>query len=155
MTLLVLLFVIGILLLAADIFVASFVMAVIGGAAMLAGCVLAYRDFGPLAAALAGLGSVALVVAVIYVELVYLPKSRLGRGLVVESTSGSSTQPPIAPHAEIVGRTALADTTLAPSGYVLVDGRRYEAFCRTGLAARGDALHVVGMDNFRLIVSKP
>ena len=78
----------------------------------------------------------------------------MGKGLVVESTSGSSSQPPLAKDAAVVGKQAIADTTLAPSGYVLVDGQRYEAFCRTGHVARGAALRVVGMDNFRLIVAK-
>jgi membrane-bound ClpP family serine protease len=104
---------------------------------------------------LAGVVAVALLGGAIYAELVLLPKTRLGRGLVVESTSGTSSQPPVAPSAAVVGRPATADTTLAPSGYVLVDGRRYEAFCRTGHVARGEALRVVGMDNFRLIVAKP
>jgi membrane-bound ClpP family serine protease len=155
MTTILLLFIVGIMLLAADIFVTSFVMAAVGGVAMVAGCVIAYRDFGVLAAGLAGVGAVALLGGAIYIELVLLPKTRVGRGLVVESTSGSSSQPPVAPEAAVVGRPATADTTLAPSGYVLVDGRRYEAFCRTGHAARGDDLRVIGLDNFRLIVSKP
>jgi membrane-bound ClpP family serine protease len=154
MTLIVLLFIVGIMLLAADVFVSSFVMAAVGGVAMLAGCVVAYRDFGVLAAGLAGITAVALLVVTVYVELVLLPRTRLGRGLVVESTSGATSKSQVAPGTEVVGRPATADTTLAPSGYVLVDGRRYEAFCRTGLAARGDALRVVGMDHFRLIVSK-
>jgi membrane-bound ClpP family serine protease len=154
MTLLLLLFIVGIVLLAADVFVSSFVMAVIGGVALLAGCVVAYQDFGVLASGLAGIVSVALVGAVIYLELVFLPRTRLGRGLVVEGTSGSSSQPAVAPGAAIVGKPATADTTLAPSGYVLVDGQRYEAFCRNGHAARGETLRVIGMDNFRLIVSK-
>jgi membrane-bound serine protease (ClpP class) len=152
MMLILLLFIVGIMLLAADVFVSSFVMAAVGGVAMLAGCVFAYRDFGVLAAGLAGVAAVALLGGAIYIELVLLPKTRLGRGLVVESTSGST---PAAPSASLVGKPATADTTLAPSGYVLVDGIRYEAFCRTGLAARGDGLRVIGMDNFRLIVSKP
>jgi membrane-bound ClpP family serine protease len=154
MTLILILFIVGIMLLAADVFVSSFVMAAVGGVAMLAGCVVAYRDFGVLAAGLAGLTAVGLLGGAIYVELVLLPRTRIGRGLVVESTSGSSSQPPVAPAEGVVGRPATADTTLAPSGYVLVDGRRYEAFCRTGHAARGEALRVIGMDNFRLIVSK-
>ena len=154
MTPILLLFIAGIMLLAADVFVASFFMAGIGGAAMLAGCVLVYRAFGVLDAGLTGLGSVALLGTAIYLELVVLPRTRMGRGLVVESTSGSKSQPPIAAGA-VIGNAATADTTLAPSGYVLVDGRRYEAFCRSGHAARGDALSVIGVDNFRLIVSKP
>jgi membrane-bound ClpP family serine protease len=154
MTTILLLFIVGIMLLAADIFVSSFIMAAVGGVAMVAGCVIAYRDFGVLAAGLAGVAALALLGGAIYIELVLLPKTRMGKGLVVESTSGSSSQPQIAPGAGVIGKPATADTTLAPSGYVLVDGRRYEAFCRTGHAARGDALRVIGMDNFRLIVTK-
>ena len=154
MTLILLLFIVGIMLLAADIFVSSFVMAAVGGVAMVAGCVIAYRDFGILAAGLAAVTALVLLGGAIYIELVLLPKTRVGKGLVVESTSGSSSQPPLAKDAAVVGKQAIADTTLAPSGYVLVDGQRYEAFCRTGHVARGAALRVVGMDNFRLIVAK-
>jgi membrane-bound ClpP family serine protease len=55
----------------------------------------------------------------------------------------------------VIGKPATAVTILAPSGYVLVEGRRFEAFCRSGHADRGDALSVIGVDNFRLIVTKP
>ena len=113
MMLILLLFIVGIMLLAADVFVSSFVMAAVGGVAMLAGCVFAYRDFGVLAAGLAGVAAVALLGGAIYIELVLLPKTRLGRGLVVESTSGST---PAAPSASLVGKPATADTTHAPSG---------------------------------------
>jgi membrane-bound ClpP family serine protease len=154
MTPILLLFISGIILLAADVFVASFVMAGFGGAAMIAGCVLVYRDFGVVDAGLAGVGVACLVGTAIYLELVVLPRTRMGRGLVVESTSGSKGRPQVAAEV-VVGRPATADTTLAPSGYVLVDGRRYEAFCQSGHAARGDLLSVVGVDNFRLIVAKP
>ncbi len=153
MTPILLLFIAGIILLAADVFVSSFVMAGFGGVAMIAGCVLVYRGFGVFDAALAGIGVVLLLAGAVYLELVLLPRTRIGKGLVVESTSGTSGRPLVAP-GEVVGKTATADTTLAPSGYVLVDGRRYEAFCRSGHATRGEALSVIGVDNFRLIVSK-
>jgi membrane-bound ClpP family serine protease len=154
MTPILLLFIAGIMLLAADVFVTSFVIGGIGGAAMIAGCVLVYRAFGALPAGLAGVGVAALLGAVIYIELFLLPRTRMGKGLVVESTSGSSSQPPVAPEA-VIGKPATAVTILAPSGYVLVEGRRFEAFCRSGHADRGDALSVIGVDNFRLIVTKP
>ncbi len=155
MTLIFLLFIVGILLLAADVFVSSFIMGAVGAIGLVSACVIAYRDFGILAAGLAGVSAVILLGVAVYIELVLLPKTRMGRGLVVESTSGSSSQPPVAPEKAVIGRPATADTTLAPSGYVLVDGFRYEAFCRSGHAAKGETLHVVAMDNFRLIVSKP
>ena len=48
----------------------------------------------------------------------------------------------------------LTESLLAPGGYVRIEDRRYEAFCRSGHAAVGARLKVVGLDNFRLIVSK-
>ncbi len=152
MTLILVLFLAGILLLAADVFVSSFILAAFGGAVMLTGCGIAYRQYGFDGAALAVAVALVLLGATIYGELVVLPRTRFGRGLVVHSTSGNASQPPLAT-ADVVGKPAVAMTTLAPSGYVQVDGRRYEAFCRTGHAAKGTDLRVVGLDNFRLIVT--
>jgi membrane-bound ClpP family serine protease len=154
MTALLLLFLIGILLLAADVFVTSIVLAVLGSIAMVAGCVQAFREFGAVGAVVSGLAASLLLGITIYIELVVLPKTRFGRGLVVHSTAGSKSQPPLANAEDVVGKTAEALTVLAPSGYVIVSGRRYEAFCRSGHIAKGDQLRVVGVDNFRLIVSK-
>ena len=53
-----------------------------------------------------------------------------------------------------MGKEASALTILAPSGYVLVAGQRYEAFCQTGHAALGSILRVTGVDNFRLNVAR-
>ena len=54
----------------------------------------------------------------------------------------------------MIGREAVAETTLAPGGYVRIEDRRYEAYCRSGHVAVGARLKVVGLDNFRLIVSE-
>jgi membrane-bound ClpP family serine protease len=155
MTTIVLLFLVGVVLLASDVFVSSFLLAVLGAVAMFAGCVFAYQDYGVLAAGLASAVALLLLAGTIYVELVVLPKTHFGRGLVVQSTSGSTSQPPPAETAAVVGKSAEALTTLAPTGYVLVAGRRYEAFCQSGHVPKGAALQVIGADNFRLIVSKP
>jgi membrane-bound ClpP family serine protease len=37
---------------------------------------------------------------------------------------------------------------------VRVEGKRYEAFSPAGFVAKGAALRVTGLDNFRLIVTK-
>ena len=72
----------------------------------------------------------------------------MGRGLVVQSTVSSTSQPLLAATAAVVGKPAEALTTLAPSGYVLVEGRRYEAFCQSGHVAKGTALRVHGRGQF-------
>lgn len=154
MTAVVLLFLVGVVLLAADVFAASFLLAILGGVLLLVGCVVAYQVMGVAAAGIATLAAVALLGVTIYLELIVLPRTRFGRGLVVEAKVEATSQPPVAPTEAVVGRHAEALTTLAPSGYVAVEGRRYEAFCQSGHAVKGAALRVVGVDNFRLIVCK-
>lgn len=155
MNAIILLFLLGVLLLAGEVFVPGGVLGIIGGAAMLVGCVLSFHEFGPVGGTIATFLSVALLGLMLYVELAWLPKSRFGKKLVVQSASDATSQPPLAHPETVVGKSAEALTTLAPSGYVLVEGRRYEAFCQSGHVSKGAALRVVGLDNFRLIVTKP
>ncbi|MGH7997424.1 MAG: NfeD family protein [Opitutaceae bacterium] len=152
MTLILALFIGGVVLLAIDVFLSSFILAAAGAAAMAAAVGLVYAHFGGVAAIGAGAGAALLLTLTIYFELGLFPRTRWGRGLVVHSTSGT---PASAPPAEVVGKVATAATTLAPSGYVLVEGRRYEAFCQAGHASAGADLRVVGVDQFRLIVAPP
>jgi membrane-bound ClpP family serine protease len=150
-----LLFITGVLLLAAEVFLPGAIAGIMGGAALLLGSILAYSNFGAGVGTLASLGALLLVGIALYVELIWLPKTKFGQRLVVGATIDSQSQPPPAIAAEVVGKTATALTTLAPSGFVSIDGKRYEAACRSGLVARGATLTVVGVDNFRLIVSEP
>lgn len=150
MTLILLLYLGGIALLAIDVFLSSLVLAAGGAAAMAVAVGLIFSHFGPGAAIAGGVIAVVLLVATVYAELVLFPSTRWGRGLVVQSTSGT---PAAAPPTGVVGKAAKAVTTLAPSGYVVIEGQRYEAFCQSGHAAAGTDLRVVGLDQFRLIVA--
>jgi membrane-bound ClpP family serine protease len=125
-----------------------------GGIALLGGSILTFSQFGVMPGVLATIAALFLVGAMLYVELVWLPRTRMGRGMVVEATIDSQASAPAAAAHEVVGQPAVALTTLAPSGFVSVAGKRYEAFSRSGHAPRGAALTVVGIDNFRLIVSE-
>ena len=66
--------------------------------------------------------------------------------------SGTSQPRPALP--ELVGKTGTTLTTLAPTGYVAIDGHSYEAQSQDGLLAKGAAVRVVAMDPFSLKVSK-
>ena len=132
MTAIVLLFITGALLLAAEVLLPGAIAGILGGATVAA---------------------LLLVGGMLYAELVWLPRTKIGRGMVVESTISGQSQPMPAT-SEVVGQSATALTMLAPSGFIEVAGKRYEAFCRTGLVPRGTQLTVVGVDNFRLIVSE-
>lgn len=153
MNAIIILFGIGVVLLAAEVFVPGGILGVMGGLALLGGVVMAFVDLGAGAGWIALAAALATVGLLLYLELGVLPKTRLGRRLFLDAAvSGTSQAAPAQP--EVIGKAAEALTTLAPSGYVIVDGRRYEAFCQSGLVPKGTALRVVALDNFRLIVTK-
>ena len=154
MNAIILLFVTGVALLAAEVFLPGVIAGVIGALCMVAGCVISFVVFGTGGGAIATVVALLLLGLTLYVELVWLPKTAFGKRLVVQSKVDAVSQPPLANPGEVVGKAAEAVTTLAPSGYVLVEGKRYEAFCRSGHAAKGAALRVIGIDNFRVIVTQ-
>ena len=150
-----LLFLIGVLLLAGEVFVPGAILGIIGAVCMFGGCVLSFTQFGTSGGLLATGVAVALLGLALYVELIWLPKTRVGKKMIVQSTVSATSQPALAEQNAVVGKTAEALTPLVPSGYVLVDGRRYEAFSQSGHAPKGATLRVTGLDNFRLILTKP
>ena len=153
MTAIVLLFISGALLLAAEVLLPGAIAGIVGGLALAAGSILAFLEYGATVGSVATLAALLLVAAMLYVELIWLPRTKVGRAMVVDATVSGQSQPPIA-GSEVVGQVATVLTTLSPSGFVSIAGRRYEAFSRTGLAPRGAQVTVVGFDNFRLIVSE-
>jgi membrane-bound ClpP family serine protease len=155
MNAIILLFLIGVLLLAGEVFVPGAILGIIGAICMLVGCVLSFGEFGAGGGTLATAVALSLLGLTLYVELVWLPKTRFGRKLIVQSSVDAISQPPVADKATIVGKPAESITPLVPTGYVLVEGRRYEAYSQSGHVPKGMQLHVVGLDNFRLIVTKP
>jgi membrane-bound ClpP family serine protease len=74
--------------------------------------------------------------------------------MFLESAIKARSQPPPAEPSTIIGREGEALTTLAPTGFVLIGGKKYEAASQSGLMPKGAPVKVVGADNFRLIVSK-
>lgn len=154
MSLIIILFAIGILLLVAEVLVPGGIIGTIGGILLFVGCVLAFVDYGVGGGILAVVSAMLLGLTAFYLEFRVLPRTRLGKRAFltaemrgVSAAFGSEAQ-------QLVGKPASAITMLSPSGYVLVEGRRYEAFCQSGQAPGGAVLEVIGADNFRLIVTQ-
>jgi membrane-bound serine protease (ClpP class) len=155
MTVILLLFLLGTVLLVFEVFMPSSILGILGGLAMLGGCVLAFRDYGVGGGSLAVGAGLAILGLALYAEFGLLPKTRLGKRFFLHAAIGATSQPPVADAEAVVGKLCEAATMLAPTGYVLLDSRRYEAFSQSGQVARGTTLKVVAVDNFRLTVIKP
>ena len=153
MNLIVLLFVLGLVFLFLEVITPGPVFGILGGLTLMGGIAVAATQYGGSAGLMTAFIAIVAVCATLYAELVWLPKTRFAQKFSVKSTSGATIRQQDVEAGAVIGKTAEAVTTLAPSGYVLVDGHRYEAFCQSGHAERGAKLRVTGLDNFRLIVT--
>lgn len=153
MTTIVLLFALGIVLLTLEVVVPGGVLGVIGGLLMLGGCALAFNEFGTQGGGLATAVALGCLAVGLYVEFRVLPKTRFGKKLFL-SRSVSAQSQPVPADATVIGKTAEALTTMAPTGYVAIEGRRYEAASQSGLIAKGATVRVVAVNNFHLIVTQ-
>ena len=151
--LIVLLYAIGIILVLFEVIVPGGVLGVLGALCLMGGCGVAFYQFG-LTGGLVGLFSaLALLGLGLFIEFRLLPRTRLGRRMFLgAAVTGRSTQSP--DDKNLVGRAGETVTALAPSGIVVIDGRKYEAFSQSGFVERGAHVVVRAYDNFRLIVEK-
>jgi membrane-bound ClpP family serine protease len=152
MTLIILLFALGIVLLAVEVIIPGGILGSIGALTMFGGCVAAFLKFGTGGGLIAVGVALACAALAFYIEFRVLPKTAIGRRAfltkeitAVTAAIGSEAQ-------DLIGKSAKALTMLSPSGYILIDGKRYEAFCQAGQVPAGAQLKVTGADNFRLIV---
>lgn len=151
MTTIVTLFALALVLFALELFVPGFILALLGTVLMVIGTTLAFLDYGTWGGALAFTVAAIVISVVIFLELKVLPRTSLFRVLSMRATvQGTSQPPPAVP--EVVGKVGSAATALAPSGVVVIEGRRYEASSQSGFLDRGREVRVVGLDGFQLIV---
>lgn len=152
-TMVVALFVVGLIFLGLEVIVPGAVMGIAGGLFLIGGVALAWLELGAEGGLLALGVAVAAVSALLYFEFRILPRTRIGRRMFLDKAIDGASQPPIADRAaDVVGQEAVAMTALAPTGVVQVNGRRYEARCDSGFATEGARLRVVRVETFQLVV---
>jgi membrane-bound ClpP family serine protease len=147
-------FIAGAVLLAAEVFVPGAILGIFAAISLLVGVVLSFVEYGSTGGWIAVAAALGLTAITLWFEFKVLPKTALGRRLFLKAEVTGASQAPLAKRETVLGQDGVADTTLAPTGYVTVAGKRYEAYSRSGLIAKGEALRVVELDNFRLIVQK-
>jgi membrane protein implicated in regulation of membrane protease activity len=153
MTIIFLLFVLGIVLLVLDLFVPGIILSVAGAFAFLAATAQAFSEHGVAGGLEAFAAGAALLAIMLYIEYGLLPKTRFGQRFFLHASVHGVSQPKSDVEA-LKGRECVALTPLVPTGQVEIDGRRYEARSLDGQADRGARLRVTGTQNFSLTVTK-
>lgn len=153
MSLMVGLMLLGFALIMVEIFIPGGVVGAVGGLCLLISIILAFNSFGMEGAIVAFLVALVGLGICLFVEFKILPKTPVGRRLFLQDRVEGKSQRDVADQS-LVGKEGSSLTTLSPSGYVLVDGQRYEAYCRSGFLDKGEKVRVESFDQFKITVSK-
>jgi membrane-bound serine protease (ClpP class) len=133
----------ALVLFAMELFIASGGILAVGGIVAFAlGAVIAFRDtpaeFHPNRIVI---GFLIVVVVGMFISMAV----GLARVRRLERPSGFEA---------LVGHSTVARTPLTPEGYVLLEGERWKAELDKGVAGVGDKLRVIGVEGFKLRVTK-
>jgi membrane-bound serine protease (ClpP class) len=99
------------------------------------------RGFGSLLAAGVALGFLSR----------FLPRSRLGRALILSDTVGAAAAAALP---SLVGRAGVAETALRPTGKAVVDGRRLDVVSEGDFVEEGATIEVIEVAGPRIVVRR-
>jgi membrane-bound serine protease (ClpP class) len=137
------LWLLGVACLCAELFVTSFVAAIVGSCALVASVGLAFHEHGPLAGVALAAGSVLIGAALL----------KLGaRNLALQQplTSSIGTDD----HSSLIGQTGTASTILRPAGYAMIGGKRVDVVTLGEVLDPGTPIEVMDVEGNRIVVRK-
>ncbi len=148
------LFLLALFLFFLEIFLPGGILAIIGGILLIAACVIGYTEYGGTTAMTIFCISATLALIMFFVEIWLIQHKKFGKFLRLDKRNTSSSLEPQAKAEDIVGKTGESLTKMAPTGMVIIDGKKYEAFSQSGLLEAAVPIEVVRVDNFRLIIKQ-
>lgn len=143
----------GAVLICLEVFAPGILLGILGIAALVAASIVAYSGFGMMAAIVVGLLGMVMALTGIIVEFLILPKTKLGKKLILAEKSGGKADYQKGTK-ELMQKEGFTLTVFAPSGRVKVDNKIYEAYSLDGHLEKNEMVRIVGIDNFRLFVKR-
>ncbi|MEX1010149.1 MAG: NfeD family protein [Chthoniobacterales bacterium] len=144
------LFVVGFLLIAAEVFLPGLILGTIGFLCFVASVVLVFTQYGTSAGLLAAfaVGIFGLVGFVVW--LFVFPRTFIGRRIMLHTTQPADRT--AAGHRELIGETGEALTPLRPAGTARIGGKRVDVTAVGEFLESGAAIVVVAADGMRVAV---
>jgi len=114
---------------------------------------LAYEPFGLGGSVLLFLGTGIVIAVVVYFEFKLLAKTRFRNRFILSSAVTGKSES-LHSTDEVIDAEGVTLTAMAPTGMILVNDQKFEAFSRSGFLSKNQTIRVVARDNFRLIIEK-
>jgi membrane-bound serine protease (ClpP class) len=146
--------VVGLMLIAVDFYLPSFVLAGIGVVLLLAATLIGYGETGSAnKTILLFCAEAALGFGAGYASIKYFPRTRTGRKMILAETQtgvrAGSPQP-----SDWIGREGVAHSPLRPAGAALIDGQRLDVVAESGVIDSGSRIRIIAVNENRLVVRK-
>lgn len=145
--------ILGFALIALEIVIPGGIVGIFGGISLLAAVAFAYDSYAVEGAIIVFGISLVGVVACLWFEFKVLPKTAAGKRFFLQDQVTGKSQSDVC-ESDFVGKQGTTATALSPSGYVLVGGRKLEAYSRSGFLDKGEAVRIDSFDQFKVTVSK-
>jgi membrane-bound serine protease (ClpP class) len=148
--------VLGFLLILTEVFVPGLILGILGVSLLVVGVVLSFREFGGTAGAWVFAGTAAGVFGVFLTGLKILPRTRVGRKLLLSEKveGGPHDQAAEQERQRLLGREGAALTDLRPAGKGQIDGKRWDVVTDGGYIVEGESFRVVRVEGSRIVVTQ-
>lgn len=149
-SLIIILFILGFLLIAAEVFVPGLIVGTLGFLCLAGSVGLVFHHYGTLAGSVAAVVVGTLSITGIIVWLNIFPKTFIGRRIILsrQQTSGAPSE------TGLIGESGVALTALRPSGTARIAGKRVDVTAVGDFLEEGAALVVVAADGLRVAVRR-
>lgn len=148
----ILLFVVGLILIAAEIFVAGGILGILGAAAVVGSMLLAGDNVVQMATSIIAALILAFVVIIIMLKFFGKRVNLFKKFILTESTSTEEGYVSSVNRLELIGKEGITRTALRPSGTAIVDGERLDVVTEGSFVEKDMPVRVVKVEGSRIVV---
>ena len=151
-SLIIVLFLVGFSLVAAEVFLPGLILVTIGLLCLVASVVVVFAQYGTSAGLLAAflVGGLSVVGFIVWLNL--FPRTFIGRRLMLRTSQPADLT--AAAHQTMIGATGEALTPLRPSGTAQINGKRVDVTAVGDFLESGEQLVVIAADGLRVAVRR-
>ncbi|MDA0348013.1 MAG: hypothetical protein O3C43_13280 [Verrucomicrobia bacterium] len=135
-----------------EIFAPGGILGFLGVCSLIAAAALAYETTGIMGSGAILGGGILVGMVLFFVEIKLISKTRLGKRIQHQQQQTATTKP--VGRAELVGKSGLALTTMAPTGKIRIGHEIFEATSNGGLINKSATIEVVRSEHLKLIVKE-
>jgi len=148
---LVILLISGLILVGAEIFMPGGILGTIGGIALVAAVIMSFAQFGPVMGGYIALAVIFLVGLAIFLWVKIFPRTKIGKQMTVQRDLRDSRGDREGLES-LLGKDGVALSTLRPSGFARIDGRRIDVITQGSMIDKGASIRVVNIEGNRVVV---